>query len=96
MTQLALDPHEAARQEERAARERERNLARARAAAAQQRETDTARKIRELAADLRNKHPTCRCEFRGVRTREQLRELGAGCTDPLHACPRLDAIRRML
>lgn len=91
MTATATTP----REEERAALERHRNLQRAQRAAATQRERDYARRVREAAADTRAAHPRCSCDFRGVRSREELVSMGAGCT-AYYVCPRLDAVRRRL
>jgi hypothetical protein len=54
----------------------------------------TARKIREAAAEARSRHKSCRCDFRGVRTKAQLKAM-AGCTEA-YICPRLDYVRRQV
>jgi predicted ABC-class ATPase len=87
---LAVDP----REEERRAREQYRNLERARRAQQTQYERETARKIREAAAEARSRHKSCRCDFRGVRTKAQLKAM-AGCTEA-YICPRLDYVRRQV
>jgi hypothetical protein len=38
--------------------------------------------------------PRCRCRLHARMTDHQLVALGAGCTSPHYACPRLDAVRR--
>jgi hypothetical protein len=94
----ASDP----RAEERAARARYRRgqrLARARAQAAKR---AWRHRLRTAIAESAKAHPSCRCELRANMTREELVDLGAGCTasrdvgDIGWVCPRLDAIRRRL
>ena len=91
MGQMALDP----REEERQAREHLRRVQKAQRAAAQQRESEYARRLREAATETRAAHPRCRCDFRGVRSRDALREMGAGCTE-FYVCPRLEGVRRRM
>jgi hypothetical protein len=84
--------------EERAARERHRQLARARKEAARKRQKESQGKlatiIREELAKPRARH--CRCGLTPRTTRAQLAALGAGCTAGRWICPVLDAIRRRL
>jgi hypothetical protein len=85
-------PHE----EERAARERHKQLERARRAAARQREREAGSKlaniIREELASPRARH--CRCGITPRMTRAEIDALGSGCTAGRWVCGTLDAIRR--
>lgn len=82
------------RAEEREARRRFRSLQKAQRAAARARDRDWHRRLR----DALRAHPRadCRCELRASMSRSDLRELGAGCTEPAFVCPRVDAVRRVL
>lgn len=86
------------KEEERAAREQARRLAKlqkgkqkaAEKAAKQTRATI----IRdELAKDRARR---CRCGIRATMTAKDLTDLGAGCTAGMYVCPTLDAIRRRI
>lgn len=91
-----VDAGRAARAEERAARQQHRHMARMRAAA----DTAAARAWRARLAEhvraTRGTHPRCRCQLTGVRDAAALQALEGGCTMPGYACPRLDAIRRLM
>jgi hypothetical protein len=39
---------------------------------------------------------SCRCGLTPETTREELRALGGGCSDPHHVCPTVDMARRMI
>jgi hypothetical protein len=91
-----------ARAEERTARARYRRglrLARARARAAQRAWRS---RLRAAIADSAHDHPRCCCDLRASMTREQLVDLGAGCTASRYfgdigwVCPRLDQVRRRM
>lgn len=53
-----------------------------------------AQAIDEAIAETGKRHPSCKCDLRAGMTLDDIRGLGAGCTDPLWCCPRLDAVRR--
>lgn len=86
----------AARLEEREALTQHRHMARMRRAA----DTAAQRAYRDrLAEAVRSTKDTwrrCRCEFRGIRSADELRALEGGCTMPSYCCPRLDAVRRRM
>lgn len=95
-TLTAIDP----REEERAAREKQRQLDKLQRAAERERERAARSRLagiirEELAA---RRIPRCRCGISTRTTAAELRELREGCT---HAtlgfiCPTLDAIRRRM
>jgi hypothetical protein len=91
-------PTKTPRQEERDAKQQERQLERARAAAADKREKEARTKlgniIREEMALPRWKQ--CRCGITLRTTRAEINAMGAGCTAGRWVCPTLDAIRRKL
>lgn len=82
------------RDEERAARERLRQLERARKAAARKHQARLAAIIREELARPRAR--SCRCGLTARTTQADLAALGAGCTAGRWVCPTLDAVRRRL
>lgn len=81
--------------EEREVLARHRRLERARAKAAKVAERAWRQRLREAARETRARHPRCRCDFRGVQTRQELTGM-VGCCDPMFVCPRLDAVRRKM
>lgn len=82
-----------AQEEERRARKQHRDLERARRAAKAKREREYREKLRGVVRDTRAKHPRCKCNFHGVKSADELRKMGSGCTDPNYTCPRLVAVR---
>jgi len=95
---MTVVDRETVRDEERAARDRARRLAklqRARAEAVEREQRSTrAAIIREELA--RERSPRCQCGITTRTTPAQLHALGAGCTAGRWVCPTLDAIRRRL
>jgi hypothetical protein len=87
---------EAVAAEERAAVQQHRNLTRAQRAAARARERDYRERLRRAIRDFRHLNSRCRCDFTGVKSREDLTAMSGGCTDPNYVCPRLDAVRRKM
>ena len=90
----ATDP----REEERAAREKHRQLDRARRKAQSKREKETQSKLAGIVRDelARPRARACRCGITPRTTRAELAALGAGCTSGRWVCPTLDAIRRRM
>lgn len=84
------------RSEERAARAQLRADRRLQRAAQHARQRQWRGRLADALAATAKSRNGCRCGLRPSMTREQLRALGAGCTDPHHVCPRLDAVRRRL
>ena len=82
--------------EERAARRQHRTLERAQRASRAALARRWREQLREAVRATRSSNPSCRCHLAGVRTREDLAGLEGGCTMPLFACPRLDAVRRRM
>jgi hypothetical protein len=88
------------RVEERDARRRARQLARARRVAGRRRERQArsrrAQVINAQLARAREQGVRCSCPITAQISDLELRALGCGCTDPWWVCPVLDAIRRRL
>jgi hypothetical protein len=85
-------------EEERAAREQHRQLARARREAQSKREQEASSKLATIIREemSRPRARACRCGITVRTTRAQLAAMGAGCTAGRWVCPCLDAIRRRM
>ena len=91
MTRRAGDM-QAAVEDERRARARQRGLAKAHRAT---RDASVRQQRAAITAALRAvPRGQCRCELRPGMTRTDLAALGGGCMMPAFVCPRLDAVRR--
>jgi len=86
------------RDEERAARKRQRDLDRMHAGAARAREQETQGKLATVIAEelVRPRDGQCRCGLTKRTTIAQIMAMGAGCTAGQWVCPVLDAVRRRM
>lgn len=83
-------------EEERAARQRERQLQRARKQAERQRRRQTNAKLQAVIAEEVGRGRGCHCPFTAHTTMDDIMAMGSGCTAGLWICPTLDAIRRRM
>lgn len=91
------------REEERAAREKQRQLERARKEAAKQRAKEKDSKLQGVIRDelSRPRAALCHCGFTTRTTMAEIQAMGAGCKAGQnghggYVCPTLDAIRRRM
>lgn len=90
-----------AREEERAARERQRHLDRMHKAAQDKRAKERGAKLRAIIREELARKRGCRCGITPATSMSEIMALGAGCTAGTlghagYVCPTVDAIRRRM
>lgn len=91
----------AAREEERAARARLRQMERMRRSAERSRARERESKLRMVIREELARRPSCTCPITPSSTMAEIMAMGSGCTAGSHGhggyvCPCLDAIRRRM